>query len=222
MSFDGDEDRLGVINEKGEFVSVDHLMIIFIRDLINKTDNKTFLYDVKCSASLGDEIKKLGGVPYCYRTGASYTHAKVIEADLAFGGEYSGHLYFNDRMIALGSGFYAALRLLEILSKTDKSLGALLYGINDYVNVPEERIFCEDNVKFKLVENIKHYCEEKQYPYIDIDGVRVELDNGWALVRASNTGPNLSVRFEAKTLIDLQNIKKEFMDVINEEIIKLS
>ena len=218
VSFDGDEDRLGVINELGEFIPIDHLMIIFIRDIIKRVEDKTFLYDVKCSKSLSDEIEKLGGNPYCYRTGASYTQAKVIEDNLPFGGEYSGHIYFNDRsMPVLGSGFYAALRLLEILSNTNKQISELLFGINDYINIPEERIPCDDDIKFALVENIKNYCGEKQYPFLDIDGVRINLDKGWALIRASNTGPMLTVRFEAKTAVDLENIQKEFINIINEE-----
>ena len=216
ISFDGDDDRLGIVTNTGKFIPTDIYMIIIIRDIINKVNDKKFLYDVKCSKSLSDEIEKLGGEGICYRTGNSYTKAKVREDNLPFGGELSGHVYFNDRWPGFDSGMYAGLRLLEILSNTDKSIEELLEGINKYYSTEEEKFPSSDDIKFKVIERIKDYVIEKGYKYNDIDGVRVEFPFGWALVRASNTGPNITARFEANDKLKLKEIQEEFEGVINE------
>ena len=216
ISFDGDGDRLGVITNTGRFIPNDIYMILIIRDIINKVSNKTFLYDVKCSKSLSDEIEKLGGVGVCYRTGNSYTKAKVLEDNIPFGGELSGHVYFNDRWPGFDSGMYAGLRLLEILSNTDKSVEELLTGINKYYSTEEEKYHSDDNIKFGVLDKIKEYVVSKGYEFIDIDGVRVNFPDGWALVRCSNTGPNITARFEATSEARLKEIQDEFRGVINE------
>ena len=216
LAFDGDGDRVGIISNLGNFIPIDYYMIIIIRDIINKVSNKTFLYDIKCSKSLEDEIIKLGGVPYCYRTGNSYTRAKVQELDLPFGGELSGHLYFRDKFLGFDSGIYAGLRLLEILSNTNKTVEELLDGINRYYQTPEMKYKSTDEMKNKVVDKVEQYCKEKKYNYINIDGVRVTFDDSWASVRASNTGPNLTARFEAETEKRLEEIKNEFEGLILE------
>lgn len=216
ISFDGDGDRLGIITNTAKFIPTDIYMIIIIRDIINKVSNKTFLYDVKCSKSLSDEIEKLGGKGICYRTGNSYTKAKVRDDNLPFGGELSGHVYFNDRWPGFDSGMYAGLRLLEILSNTDKSIEELLSGINVYYSDEEEKYHSDDNIKFSVVDKIKEYVISKGYNFIDIDGVRVNFPDGWALVRCSNTGPNITARFEATTPERLKEIQDEFRGVISE------
>lgn len=215
LGFDGDGDRLGVVSETGEFIPTDQYMIIIIRDIINKVEKKEFLYDVKCSKSLSDEIERLGGKCLCYRTGNSYTKAKVRDEDLPFGGELSGHVYFRDRWPGFDSGLYAGLRLLEILSHTDKTVTELLYGINKYYSTEELKYKSSDDKKFAIIEKIAEYAKEKEYHFIDIDGVKVLFDDGWALVRASNTGPNITARFEAKTEERLEELQKEFVDLIN-------
>ena len=144
IGFDGDGDRLGVVDEKGNYIPTDQYMILIIRNIIDKVKNKTFLYDVKCSKALEDEIRNLGGTPYCYRTGNSYTKAKVKEMDLSFGGELSGHVYFRDKFKGFDSGLYAGLRLLEILSHTDKSVSELLEGIPKYYATPELKFASPD------------------------------------------------------------------------------
>ena len=216
ISFDGDGDRMGMVSNTAKFIPTDQYMIIFIRDLINKVSNKTFLVDVKCSKSLIDEIEKLGGKALQYRTGNSYTKAKVREEDLAFGGELSGHVYFRDRWPGFDSGLYAGLRMLELLSYTNKSVDELLAGINTYYSTPELKHPASDDKKFQIIEKIKEYAEEKKYDYLTIDGVKVLFDDGWALVRASNTGPNITTRFEAKTEARLEEIKTEFTQKISE------
>ena len=216
ISFDGDGDRLGVVTSSGEFIPTDYYMIVIIRDIINKVKNKKFLYDVKCSKTLSDEITRLGGEGICYRTGNSYTKAKVRDDDLPFGGELSGHVYFRDRWPGFDSGMYAGLRILEIMSKTKKSFDELLEGINRYYSTPEIKYESSDDIKFSVVDKVKKYVESKGYSYNDIDGVRVEFDDSWALVRCSNTGPNITARFEASSEERLEKLKNEFEGVINE------
>lgn len=215
IAYDGDGDRIGLVLENGKYISADTYMILIIKDLLPKIDNKTILYDVKCSKALEDEIIKLGGIPFCYRTGASYTESKTKQMGLNFGGEFSGHIFFNDRDYAIGSGIYAGLRILEILSKSDKTLSDMLKDIPKYYSTPEIRVATTNDKKFTIVENVLQYVKEKNYIYNDIDGVRVTFDDGWALVRASNTGPNLTLRFEAQSEEKLEIIKKEFTDVVN-------
>ncbi len=215
IAFDGDGDRIGIVDENGKFVPTDHFMILIIRDIINKVKNKTFLYDVKCSKALEDEITRLGGTPLCYRTGASYTEAKTKEDDLPFGGEYSGHIYFRDKIADVGSGIYAGLRLIEILSKTSDSLSKLLSDIPKYFTTPEIKFPSKDETKFDVIKNIKEFCEKQNWPLNTIDGVRVTFATGWALVRASNTGPNITMRVEATTEEGLKNLQTIFTNLVN-------
>ena len=217
IGFDGDGDRVGFVTEKGEILPIDKAMIIYIRSINKNVVNKTYLYDVKCGKALEDEIVKLGATPICYRTGNSWTRYEVNKERIPFGGEYSGHLYFTDRWPGLDSGLYNGLRMLEILSKTDKSLTDLLDGINTYYNTPEIKVAVTDETKFKIVEAVTKYVQSKNYKYLDVDGIRVQFDDGWALVRASNTGPNLTLRFEAKTPERLEEIKKEFEEIVEKE-----
>ncbi len=216
IGFDGDGDRIGIVDEKGRFIPTDKFMIIIIRNIIDLVDKKEFLYDVKCSKALSDEIEKLGAKGICYRTGNSYTKSKVLEDNIPFGGELSGHVYFNDKWPGFDSGLYAGLRLLEILSKTDKKLSELLDGINEYHSTEELKFVSTDDKKGEVVDKIKDYCKKKKYNIIDIDGVRANFEDGWALVRYSNTGPNITARFEAHTKERLDEISKEFTSLIEE------
>ena len=216
IGYDGDGDRIGVIDENGRWIPTDKFMIMIIRSLIKTSECKKYLYDVKCSKSLEDEIIKLGGEPFCYRTGASFTEYGVVSNNLEFGGEYSGHVFFNDRGMEFGSAIYASLRLIEILTNCDEKISDLLKGINKYYSTPEIKVQTSDEKKFEIVEKVKEYCKEKNYNILDIDGVRVTFDDGWALVRASNTGPNLTIRFEATSEKNLKKIEEEFMNLVNE------
>ena len=216
IGIDGDGDRVGIIDEKGNMIYTDFVAIVVWRDIMNKVSNKNALFDVKCSKSLKDEIIKLGGTPVCYRTGNSYMKAKMREGNFAFGSELSGHVWFNDKWPNIDDGLYAGLRIVEILSKTDKSFSQLLDGINRYYSTPEIKIKSTDEEKFKIIDKIKAYCRMQEYQINDIDGVRAEFDNGWALVRASNTGPNITARFEGTTEEDMEKIEKEFMSLLEE------
>ena len=215
IAFDGDGDRVGFIDEKGQYVHIDKAMIAYIRNINDKVSNKKYLFDVKCGKALEDEIIKLGGTPICCRTGNSYTRAEVNKNKYPFGGEYSGHLYFTDKWPGIDSGMYNGLRMLEILSNTNKSFSELFDGINTYYNTPEIKIPVADNIKFAIVKKVIDYAKVHEYNFLDIDGIKVKFDDGWALVRASNTGPNITVRFEANTKERLNEIKEEFEQVIN-------
>ena len=206
-----------IINEEndGTLMSTEEFMIIIIRDIINKVENKTFLYDVKCSKALEDEIIKLGGTPFMYRTGASYTEAKVKEDSLAFGGELSGHVFFRDKVADMGSGIYASLRMIEILSNTEKNAVQLCEGINKYYATEETKIPTSDSAKFLVVEKIKEFCKKQNFQINDIDGIRLTFKTGWVLMRASNTGPNLIFRAEATNEADLKQLETYFNEVID-------
>lgn len=214
IALDGDGDRLGIVDEKGNCISIDTLMAIIWDDLMPKVENKTALFDVKCSKQLEDEIIRLGGTPYIYRTGNSYQKNKIKQMDLAFGGELSGHVFFRDRWGGFDDGIYASLRLMEIISKSKKPLSELYGHLNKYYSTPEIKVQANEDRKFAIVESVKTYCEEKGYDIITIDGVRANFEDGWALVRASNTGPNLTLRFEANSEQRLNEIQDEFLGLL--------
>lgn len=215
LAFDGDADRVGIVDEKGNFIPPDMYMIIIWRSIINKVQNKCALFDVKCSKALPDEMKKLGGTSYMYRVGNSYIKAKMKEGNFAFGGELSGHMFFKDRWPGFDDGIYAGLRFVEILSSKDVKASSLLDGVNKYYSTPEIKIHSTEDEKYKLVEKVKDYAIDKGYKIIDIDGVRIEFEDSWVLVRATQTGPDVSLRFEAKTKERLNELMEEIRKVIN-------
>lgn len=215
IGLDGDGDRIGLIDEKGNYVAADTMMAIFWGDLMPQSLNKIALFDVKCSKQLEDEIIRLGGTPFIYRTGNSYQKNKIKEMDLIFGGELSGHVFFRDRWAGFDDGIYAGLRMMELMSKTGKTLSELYAHLNKYESTPEIKIKTTEEKKFKIVESVKQYCLDQNIEIIDIDGVRAKLNDGWILVRASNTGPNLTVRFEATTKERLEELKNEYINLVN-------
>lgn len=215
IGIDGDADRVGLVDQDGNIISTDLIMIIVYRYLADKIDNKKAIYDVKCSKALIDELDKLGYNHVMNRTGNSYQNRAINEGHYPFGGEYSGHIWFTDKFPGFDDGIYGGLRLIEILSKTNKKISELLDGINKYYSTEELKFHADDNIKFDIVDKVKDYCIKNNYQIIDIDGVRVTFDDSWALVRCSNTGPNITVRFEAKTEERLNEIQKEFSDLLN-------
>ena len=216
LAFDGDGDRMGMVTNSGRFLPTDLYMILIIRNIINKVSKKEFLYDVKCSKALSDEIERLGGKGICYRTGNSYTKAAVRDYDLAFGGELSGHVYFRDRWPGFDSGLYAGLRIVEILSYTTQSVDELAEGIPVYYSTPELKFAASDDIKFSIIEKIEEYVKSKGYQYLTIDGIKVLFDDSWALVRASNTGPNITARFEANSMQRLEELQNEFVSLLQQ------
>ncbi len=214
IAYDGDGDRIGFVKNNGEFLSTEEFMIILSRDILKTSTNKKILFDVKCSKVLGEEITKADGIPFMYRTGASYTQAKTHEDNLAFGGEFSGHVFLRDRIYDVGSAFYASLRLVELLSNSDKKLDELTNDIPHYFITDEIKIKTKENIKFEIVNKIKEHCLDKNFPFDDIDGVKASFQGGWVLVRASNTGPNIILRAEADTDQGKENLKAYFMKLI--------
>ena len=214
IGFDGDGDRAGFVYENGKMMTSDEYAVVVLRELL-KGDNKNALYDIKCSKIVKDEIIKLGGTPHENRTGASYMMDAVMKNNIAFGIEYSGHIYFNDSFPPITSGLFAGLKLLEIMSKCDKPLSSMLDGVNKYYATPEAKFAFSDDTKFKVIDKVREYCKSKNYKISDIDGIKVYFEDGWALVRCSNTGPNVTTRFEALTKERLNEIENEFLNIIN-------
>lgn len=215
IAFDGDGDRVGAVDEKGNIITIDKFMIIIWRDIYNKVNIKKGFYDVKCSKAVEDELNRLGIEPVCTRTGNSYTKKISVEGNYPFGGELSGHLYFRDRFIGTDDGIYAGLRLVEILSKTNKKVSQLLDNIPIYYSTPEGKIKVEDSKKEQIINRVEEYCKNKKYNILTIDGVKVLYEDGFAVVRKSNTGPNITTRYEAKTKERLEEIKEEFDNLVN-------
>lgn len=215
IGIDGDADRVGIVDENGKPIDTDMYMLIMYRYLNNNLKTRKALFDVKCSKALIDELIKLGIEPVMYRTGNSYSNMMMQKGNFDFGGEFSGHVFFRDKFPGFDDGIYGGLRMIEVLSHTNKKLSELLEGINKYFSTEEIKIPVSDDKKIKIVNQVKEYCVGKNYSYEDIDGIRVEFDNSWALIRVSNTSPNLTVRFEADSENRLQEIQKEFITVIN-------
>jgi len=218
IGYDGDGDRVGFLDEQGNMIETDKFMIIMWRYLHDKVSKKEAMYDVKCSKALEDELNKLGIKSYECRTGNSYTRAASAEGDYPIGGEYSGHVYFRDKFPGYDDGIYNGMRLIEVLSHTNSSVSSLLDGINNYYTTPEIKVQVADEIKFIVVEKIKEYCLEKGYNTLTIDGAKAKFIDGFALVRASNTGPNITMRFEAVSEQRLNEIKNEFTDEVNKQI----
>jgi len=206
IGFDGDGDRIGVVDEKGDIIWVDMLLILYARDLLKRKPGSKVIFDVKCSHLCSVEIAKAGGVPIMWKTGHSLIKQKMKEEGALLAGEMSGHVCFADRYFGYDDATYAACRLVEILSHTEAPLSALLADIPKTCTTPEIRIDCPDDKKFEIVKSLKAYFSKK-YDTLDIDGVRVIFKDGWGLVRPSNTQPVLVLRFEAETAERLEEIK---------------
>lgn len=208
IAFDGDADRIGVVDDQGNIIWGDKLMALFWREILPRYPGSTAIIEVKCSQALVEEVERLGGRPMFYRTGHSLIKAKMRELGAVFTGEMSGHMFFADEYFGYDDALYAAARLLRILSNTDESLSSMLATVPAYPATPETRVRCPDAVKFDVVARVKEHFKDR-LPVIDVDGARVLFDSGWGLIRASNTGPELVLRAEARTKESLEAIKRE-------------
>ena len=206
IGFDGDGDRIGVVDEKGNIVWGDMLVLVFARDVISRKPGAKIIGDVKCSNRLFNGITEAGGEAIMWKTGHSLIKDKMKTEKASLAGEMSGHIFFADKFFGYDDALYASLRILEIISRTGKPLSRLLEGIPPAIATPEIRVDCPEAVKFKAVEMVKAELGDK-YRIIDIDGVRVEFPDGWGLIRASNTQPALVLRFEAQTEERLREIR---------------
>jgi phosphomannomutase/phosphoglucomutase len=209
IGYDGDGDRIGVVDEHGEVVWGDRLMIIFSRDILKENPGATFIGEVKCSQTLYDDIKAHGGNPIMWKTGHSLIKKKMKEENALLAGEMSGHIFFQHRYLGFDDAVYAGLRLLEIMKRAGEpySVSKLLEGVPDMVSTPEIRIDCPDEKKFEVADRMTEAFKDK-YPVVDIDGVRINFPEGWGLLRASNTQPALVMRFEARDEASLRKIRE--------------
>jgi phosphomannomutase/phosphoglucomutase len=198
IAYDGDADRIGAVDEQGNIVWGDELLVIFARDILKRNPHATIISEVKCSQRLFDDIVEQGGVPIMWKAGHSLLKAKLKETDALLAGELSGHMFFKERYFGYDDAIYASLRLLEIIANSGQPLSALFADLPRTVSTPEIRIDCPDDRKFIIAERAKEYFR-KHYDTIDIDGVRVQFPEGWGLIRASNTQPALVLRFEAQS-----------------------
>ncbi len=205
VAYDGDADRIGIVDEQGGIIWGDTLMCLYWREIMPEHPGTPAIIEVKCSQALVDEVVRLGGKPFFYKTGHSLIKAKMKEIDAVFTGEMSGHMFFADEFYGFDDAFYATGRLLRILSKSDMPLSQLLAGIPKYYSTAETRVPCPDGEKFKVVQGLAERFR-REYEVIGVDGVRVLFGDGWGLVRASNTQPVLVARCEAKTPEGLQKI----------------
>ena len=210
LAFDGDADRLGVISPKGEIIYPDRQMILFANQVINESSAAKIVFDVKCSKLLPDEILKLGGEPLICKTGHTFIKQKIRETNAQLGGEMSGHIFFNDRWKGFDDGIYAGARMLEIIASEDTK--DIFSELPNMVSTPELNVPASDEGKFYLVEKFIRNTDFSNAKIIDIDGIRVEYEKGWGLLRASNTSPVLVLRFEAETEDDLNDIKGFFFE----------
>jgi phosphomannomutase len=213
VGLDGDGDRLGVVDDRGEILWGDLLMILFWREILPRYPGTVGIVEVKCSQALYDEIARLGGRPMFYRTGHSLIKAKMRDVGAVFTGEMSGHMFFADEYYGYDDAVYAAARLLRILSSTTQPLSGLLADVPRLPATPEIRVDCPDEVKFDVVRALTEEFRAR-YPIIDIDGVRVLFPDGWGLVRASNTQPALVLRAEAHTAGGLEDVKRVLADAL--------
>ena len=217
IGFDGDADRIGIVDENGRFILGDEMMVLISRAILETKPGAKIIGDVKCSDRLYDDIRKHGGEAIMWKTGHSLIKNKIKEEKAPFGGELSGHIFFSDRNYGFDDALYAGLRVVEILGKTGKSVDQLLAGLPTAFNTPEIRIDTTEPKKWAIVSRLKELYsrDTAEYKVNMTDGVRISFKNGWALARASNTQPVLVLRFEADSQASLDEIRGRIENVVN-------
>jgi phosphomannomutase/phosphoglucomutase len=213
IAYDGDADRIGAVDEKGQILWGDKLLILYARDVLKQKPGATIISEVKASQVFYDDVVKQGGRSVMWKAGHSLIKAKMKEEKAALAGEMSGHMFFADRYFGYDDAIYASCRLIEILAKAGKPLSILLADLPPTFSTPEIRVDCPDDVKFTVVEEAKKQLA-REHKIIDIDGVRVLFPEGWGLIRASNTQPALVLRFEATSETALQRIR----DIVESQV----
>ena len=215
IALDGDGDRVGLIYNKGNIIFPDAYMMLLAEDLLRKKSKGSIVFDVKCSTNLEKIIKNFNGTPIMSRTGHSYIKSKIIETNALLGGEMSGHIFFNDDWYGFDDAIYSSLRMIEVLSKNKLKPHEVFNSYPKHFSTPEINLKVPEEVKFKIIDELKTLINSSGYVTIDIDGIRLESENSWGLVRASNTSPNLVLRFEGKTESDLLEIKNYFKEILS-------
>ena len=209
VAFDGDGDRIGLVDDEGRIIWGDHLLILYARDVLERTGKgQPIIFDVKCSQALTDEIARAGGVPVMWKTGHSLIKDKLRETSAPLAGEMSGHMFFTEGFYGYDDALYGAARLLRIVADSGHTVRELLADVPPFVSTPEIRVDCDDSLKFALVQRaVEHF--RARHDVIDEDGVRVLFGDGWGLSRASNTQPIIVTRFEARSAERLAEIRAE-------------
>lgn len=216
IAFDGDGDRLGVVTDSGRIIPADRLLMLFSQHVLAQNPNAEIIFDVKCSRRLAQLIERYGGRPVMWRTGHSDIKAKLRETGAPFGGEYSGHICFADRWYGFDDALYSAARLIEILAKEETSFDELFAAIPEDVCTPELKVPTTDEEKFGIVKKLQNQGHFDGSKINDIDGIRADYGDGWGLIRASNTSPTLTLRFEAENERALKRIYHIFSDALTE------
>lgn len=216
IGFDGDSDRIGLVDENGKTILGDEMMVLIARSILKKSPGAKIIGDVKCSDRMYSDVERNGGVPVMWKTGHSLVKAKIKEERAPFGGELSGHIFFADRNYGYDDALYAGLRLVEILSLSNSSLSQMLSDLPTAFNTPEIRIDTTEEKKQLIVDSLKrHFAQTRPELKVNlIDGIRVSYPDGWALARASNTQPVLVLRFESETEAGLNRIRSEFEEIV--------
>lgn len=214
LAFDGDGDRLGVVSSSGRIVWGDQILALLSKEVLKDMPNSPIIADVKASQSLFDEIKKLGGVPLMWKTGHSFIKSKMKEISSPLAGEMSGHIFFADRYLGYDDGIYAGLRVLELIDDSS-TLDNFLDYLPTTFSTQEIKIDCSDNKKFKIIEELTLILDKENLKINKVDGLRIEKDDGWWLLRASNTQAVLVARIEAKSEESLNNMQKELNIYLN-------
>ena len=209
LAFDGDADRIGMVDGEGRIVWGDHILILYARDVLARAGaGQPIIFDVKCSQALPDEIRKAGGTPIMWKTGHSLIKEKMKETRAPLAGEMSGHMFFTEGFYGHDDALYGAARLLRIVADSGRPVRELLADVPEFVSTPEIRVDCDDRLKFEIVQRaVDHF--RSRHDVIDVDGVRVLYGDGWGLIRASNTQPIIVTRFEARTAARLAEIRGE-------------
>jgi phosphomannomutase/phosphoglucomutase len=210
LAFDGDGDRLGVIDSKGNVIWPDRQMMLYAADILKRNPGAKIIFDVKCSSHLGNSITQHGGTPVMWKTGHSFIKAKIKESGALLGGEMSGHIFFKERWYGFDDALYTAARLLEILSKDKRPPHEVFMDLPDAVNTPELKLDMREGEHFKFMQRIQDSLRFEDAEISTIDGVRADFIDGWGLVRPSNTTPCLVFRFEADNEDALEYIKDQF------------
>ena len=215
MAFDGDGDRLGITDEKGQVIWPDRYMILLSRHVLAKKPGAKIVFDVKVSEALPEDIASHGGVPIMCKTGHSYIKAKLNEENAALAGEMSGHIFFSENFYGFDDAFFASLKILEYLSLQTRKLSELIADTPYYVSTPTIQVNTTDEEKYHIVEELTRQFKSEGYRVVDINGARVYMEDGWGLVRASSNTPTLVLRFEAKTSESLEKIQSIFKTKLN-------
>ena len=216
MAFDGDGDRLGIVTKEGDIIWPDRQMILFARDVLSRNPGAEIIFDVKCTRTLPAAIEAAGGKATMWKTGHSFIKARLKETGAAMAGEMSGHIFFNERWYGFDDGVYAGARLCELLSRMEQTPSEVFAALPNTVNTPELRLEFEEGEHYKFIEDLQALAKFATGTVHTMDGLRVDFENGFGLVRASNTTPMLIMRFEADDEETLAQIKEQFRAVLLE------